>query len=406
MARTMRTLLLVVVLAAIVAGLAYAFWPKPALVDLGTVRVAPFEVTVDDEGVTRIRDIYTVSAPIGGTVLRSPREIGDAVTANDTLIAVIEPIQPTLLDARSRRVAEVAVSAAEAAVALAEAQVREGEAERDFMTSELQRISELTRRNVASQRELDRARLNLAKAETMVATAEASLEVSRHELASARAQLLEPTRVGISEVEATTCCVQIRAPVDGRVLDIPVESEQVVQPGTPLADIGDPADLEIVAELLSRDAVRVRPGQSAEIDGWGGTTSFAAEVVRVEPAAFTKVSALGIEEQRVKTVLRFTDEDAAREALGHDYRVIVRIAVYDDDDAVLVPLSALFRRGGDWAVFVRDGDTARERLVEIGERNSRDAQVLSGLEPGDQVVLHASDKVADGVRIENRQDGP
>ncbi|MEO1200612.1 MAG: HlyD family efflux transporter periplasmic adaptor subunit [Pseudomonadota bacterium] len=404
MARFARTLILVIVAAAIVAGLAYAFWPRPVPVDLGTVRDGAFEVTVDDEGVTRIRDIYRVSAPISGTVLRSPREVGDEVTAHETLIAVIEPIQPGLLDARARRVAEAAVAAAEAAVRLAEAQIQEAEAERAFMVSELQRVSQLARRNVASQRDLDEARLNIARAETHVASAEASLEVRRRELERARAELVEPTIAGLSDVEAVSCCVYIRAPVDGRVLTIPIESEQVVQAGTMLADLGDPTDLEVVAELLSRDAVRVVPGQMARIDGWGGAESFVAEVERVEPAAFTEVSALGIEEQRVKTVLRFSDEPAARAALGHEYRVIVRIAVYQNEAAALVPLSALFRRGDDWAVFVRDGEIARERVVEIGERNNREAEVLSGLVAGDEVVLHASDQVADGVAVISRDE--
>ena len=399
-----RRALFFVVLAAIAGGLVYAFWPKPVPADLAVIEAGVLEVTVDDDAVTRIRDIYTVSSPITGAVLRSPRDVGDIVHADETLLAVIEPVAPTLLDTRSRRELEAAASAAEAAVRLAEARVRQAGSALDFMESELVRIAELARRNVASQRDLEKARLDAATAEAELASAEATLEVRRRELESARARLIEPTATRSSEADADTCCVLLRAPVDGKVLRLMVESEQTVQAGTPLIEIGDTDDLEIVAELLSRDAVRVLPGAEARIDGWGGATSFNAVVDYVEPAAFTKVSALGIEEQRVRTVLRFVDGEAARTALGHDFRVIVRISVYRNEAAILVPLSALFRRGDAWAVFVVEEGVARLREIEIGERNIREAEVASGLEPGEQVILHAGDSVAEGVEIVARGD--
>jgi HlyD family secretion protein len=224
----------------------------------------------------------------------------------------------------------------------------------------------------------------------------------QRELETARARLISPE--DIDPLDPDACCIMVRAPIDGQVLAVHHESEQVVSAGTPLIDLGDPSEVEIVAELLSSDAVRVPPGASARIDGWGGPAALAATVRRVEPAGFTKVSALGIEEQRVRVVLDFDDPPETRPGLGHGYRVVAHITVERIDDTVLVPLGALFRRGAQWSVFVVDGDgNAAERPVEIGERTTRQAVVESGLEPGERVILHPSDRVADGVAVEERE---
>ena len=388
---------------ALIAGVAIALWPKPVPVDVAAVVVGPMEIFVEDEGVTRIKDVYTVSSPTIGKALRSPRKVGDEVVAGKTLVAVVEPIDPGLLDIRTQRVNEAAVEAAGAAVNLAEAQVRQARSQLTFAQSELRRAEALTVGTTISERALDKARLDVATAEATLASAAATLEVRRRELESARANLIQSHE---GSPRSGDCCIQLRAPVSGRVLKLHVESEQVVPAGKPLIDIGSPSDLEIVVNLLSRDAVRVEPGAHAFVDSWGGGAPLRARVRRVNPIAFTKVSALGIEEQRVEAILDFTDPPQAWSRLGHEFRVIVRISVWRQDSVPQIPLGALFRQGAQWAVYVVEDGKAVLRPVEIGERNIERAQVLSGLKPGDTVILHPSDRIEPGVRVAVRRTIP
>lgn len=395
----MTRLIAAIAILAVAALFAWAVWPRPIPADFATIGTGPLTVTVEDEGVTRIEDLYTVSAPTGGTVQRSPRRVGDVVQAGQTVLASIRPAAPAFLDARALRAAQAAVAAARSGVGLAEAQVAQARAELDFAQSDLARAMELARRETISTRELDRIRLQVASAQSALASAEAAQDVRQRELESAQANLIQP---GLDEGAGTGCCIDVRAPVSGRVLRIMVESEQVVQAGTPLVEVGDPGRLEVAVDLLSRDAVRVDAGASAIVDGWGGP-ALEGRVVRVEPTAFTRVSALGIEEQRVRTVIALLDPEAYRDRLGHNFRIVARIAVWQEDEVVQVPLGALFREAGDWAVFVVDADErARLRRVVLGERTMQAAQVLDGLEPGERVVLHPSDRIADGVAVEPR----
>lgn len=384
---------------AVVTLLAWAIWPKPVPVDIAAIATGPLEVTVEDEGITRIREVYTVSAPIGGKMQRTPREVGDDVTAQKTIVAIIEPTDPSYLDVRAQRVNEAAVQAAKAAVDLAEAQIKQAKSQLEFAQSDLRRAEELAASHTVSARALEKAKLDVTSAEATLASAVATLEVRRRELESARASMIQP---GEPTARSANCCIEVRSPVDGRVLKIIAESEQVVQPGAPLIELGNPRDLEIVVDFLSRDAVRIPPDAPAYIESWGGDTTLHARVKRVEPTGFTKVSALGIEEQRVKVVLDFTEPSNAWQQLGHGYRIIARVVVWRGSNLVLVPLGALFRQGESWAVFVVVDGRAQRRLVKIGERNLHAARVLDGLKPGEQVVLHPSDRVADGVRIEAR----
>lgn len=398
-----------IVAGAAIAGVVWFAWPQPIPVDIAAVRRGPMEVTVEDEAKTRVRHIYTVAAPIFGKVLRishpdwakeTSRHIGDQVTANETIVAVMQPTTPSFLDVRSREELKAAVSAAEAAVKLAEAEVRRIEAALEFSRDDLKRAQSLARTDTISAKALDKAKLDLDTNEAALASAKAQLEVRRSEQAVAAARLIDPA--SISTATNPGCCIEIRAPVTGRVLKIIQDSEAPVLAGTPLIEIGDPLDLEVVAELLSTDAVRITPGASVRIDGWGGP-AIKGRVKRVDPAGFLKVSALGIEEQRVRTVIDFVDPPAAWSQLGHDYRVIVHVSVWSGDNVLAVPVSALFRKGDDWAVFtVRDG-RARKTVVQIGQRNSRLAEVLSGLSAGDQVVLHPSDRITDGASVAERE---
>lgn len=396
--------LLAAVAAIVMGGLVYALRPLPVPVDAAVVGTGPLEVTVDEEAVTRIREVYRVSAPVAGKVLRSPREVGDAVIANETVVAVILPGDPSFLDARARRELSAAVAAAEAAVALAVAQVQRAVAELVYVHAELSRKQRLLRTNTISEQAYEKARLDVETGKAAVASEKAALELRRRELESAQARLIGPETPQAYENHAEECCIKVQAPVSGRVLTILNESEQRVLPGAPLLEIGDPHDLEIVVELLSSDAVQVAVGADAHVVNWGAPRRLRARVNRIEPAGFMKVSALGIEEQRVNTVLDLLDPEEQWQDLGHDFRVFVRIVVWRTEDTLRVPLSALFRHGEDWAVFRIIDDVARLTLVELGHRNTQFAEVINGVSQKDRVILHPSDRIEDGVRVVERSE--
>jgi HlyD family secretion protein len=397
--QTKRALMLLGV-AGLAAGLTWALWPKPVLVDVAEVRKGPFEVTVDEEGKARIKDVYTVSAPITGKLVRLSLEAGDRVKKDMTIVANIEPMAPAFLDVRVTRELEAQLEAAKAAVALAEAEIRQAAAELMFAQSELRRAHTLIKTKIISERALERARIDVDTKEAALARSKANLDVRKRELESSQARLIGPEEAWKGEVPAG-CCVTVRAPVSGRVLRLIQESERVVVAGTPLLEIGDPDNLELVVELLSVDAVKVVEGATATIEGWGGTPLL-ARVMRVEPAGFTKVSALGIEEQRVRTILKLHKAENVADRLGHEYRVFVRITVHQSPNALRLPISALFRREGTWMVYVVERGRARSQTVEIGQRNTGFAEVAEGLPEGASVILHPSDRVADGVRVVTR----
>jgi HlyD family secretion protein len=367
------------------------------------------EVTVDDDGKTNVRHIYAVSAPIAGKVLRISHpsgeqgisvHVGDQVTANDTVVALMQPATPSFIDVRSREQLEAEVAAADAAIKQAEADVRRLEAALELSRTEFQRAQALARTQTISPQAFDKAKFDVESNEASLASAKAQVDLRRSLRASLAARLIDPATV--TAPTDPVCCVQIRAPVTGRVLKIIQDSEAVVPAGAPLIEVGDPSDLEVVADLLSTDAVQINTGSPVRVDGWGGT-SILGRVTRVDPAGFLKVSALGIEEQRVRVTIDFAGPAEAWARLGHDYRVIVHVTVWSSDNALTVPVSALFRKGDSWAVFVvRDG-RARTTPIEIGHRNNRTAEVAAGLSAGDQVVLHPSDRVRDGARVAERE---
>ncbi len=385
----LRRVIWALVLAVVAGALAWSLWPRPITVETATVSRRDIVETVEEEGKSRIREIFTVSAPIAGQMLRVNLHAGDEVVKDETVVASIKPADPGLLDARTKGVAEAAVEAARAAVELAKAELRQAEAQLAFSKSELARAGRLIAQGTISERAYEKAKLDAETAEAVVESARSLLNVRNRELERAQAALIE------TGVSGGTCCTEVRAPISGKVLRVLTESEQVVQAGTPLLQIGDPADLEIVAELLSRDAVLVRPGSQAVIDNWGGPP-IEASVTRVEPSAVTKVSALGIEEQRVNVVLSL-GSDGARLALGDGFRVVIRITVAKGENLAAVPIGALFRDGGAWAVYALVDGRARLTTVEIGRRNDQWAEVVSGLGEGETVILHPSDRIADGV---------
>lgn len=393
----------------LLSGAVWFAWPRPISVDLATVTRGPMEVTVDDEAKTRVRHVYTVSAPVAGKVLRISHpagehgisiHIGDQVKAAETIVALMQPTVPSFLDVRSREELQAMLAASDAAVALAEAEVRRIEAALEFSRGEYKRAEALARTSTIAPRTLEKARLDVQTNEAALASAKAQIDVRRSERASVAARLIDPTSV-TSQSTNPSCCIQLRAPVTGVVLKIIQDSEAVVLPGTPLVEIGDPRDLEVVADLLSTDAVQIKAGSLVRIDGWGGSP-IEGRVTRVDPAGFMKVSALGIEEQRVRTIIDFAEPPETWSRLGHDYRVIVHVTVWSAESVLRVPVGALFRKGDDWAVFSVVDGRARTTIVKIGNRNSRTAEVSSGLSEGAQVVLHPSDRLSDAVSVQQR----
>ena len=395
--RLMKRGLVLAGLATLCLAMAWALWPKAVTVEVAQLRKGPLLVSVDEEGKTRIKDVYTVSAPITGKLVRLSLEAGDPVKKDVSPVAIIEPMAPAFLDVRARRELEAQIEAAKAAVALSEAEINQAVAELEFAQNELKRAQALIRSKTISERALERARIDTDTKQASLARAKAGLEVRKRELESAQARLIGPEEAWKGEVPVG-CCVTVRAPVSGRILRLIQESERVVAAGTPLVEIGDPQNLELVIELLSVDAVKVREGATATVEGWGGTP-LAAKVTRIEPAGFTKVSALGIEEQRVRTILRLQKLEEVGDRLGHEFRVFVKINVYESRDALRVPISALFRKRDQWTVYAVESGRARSVTVEIGQRNSSFAEVVKGLPEGALVVLHPSDRIMENVRI-------
>ncbi len=387
---------------AVVAAATWALWPKAIAVDLATATRGPMSVTVEEEGKTRIRNVFVVSAPQSGKMLRSPLLAGDLVEKGRTVVAIIQPTPPPFLDMRTQLEATAQSEAAAAGVRLADAELAQARSELTFAESELVRAKVLSRTNTISARTLERATLEVDVRRAAVAKAEANRAVRQRELEAARARLVSPVEDMLASPLGAGCCIDVRSPEDGRVLKVLVTSEQAVQMGTPLVEIGNPGEQEIIVDLLSTDAVRVREGALATIDGWGDSRSLPAKVRRIESAGFTKVSALGIEEQRVRVVLDFDPPRDQQVRLGHEFRVFVRIRVWDSEDVTRVPVGALFRQDGRWSVFKLKDNRAWSTTIEINHRNAETAEVTGGLASGDRVILHPSDRVQSGVRVVER----
>lgn len=395
-----RTIGLVGLGAALMLGLGYvALREDPVPVDLYTIARGPLKVTISADGVTRIKDIYDIASPITGTALRSPVEVGDPVTAGQTVVAVVRPAAPGLLDSRSLLQAQATVREAEAALHVAEADLARAKEDQSLAQTQYERTRTLVERGVESVTRLENALQRLAVAQTTVEAAEARIDMAKSTLARAETMLQTPQ--SNQEVDAS-CCLEIFAPADGVVLSIESISEHPVVTGAPLLRIGDPSELEIVADLLSSDAVRLKPGAPAVVERWGGSAALAATLTRMSPAAQTKVSALGIDEQRLDVIFDITTPVSERAGLGDGFAVFLQITEWETEDAVQVPLSALFKRNGDWAVFAADDGIVTEQRVTIGRQNTQFAEVRDGLETGTAVIVHPNDQLTAGAKIVQR----
>lgn len=388
----------------LVGALVWALWPQPQMVDLATVKIGPMQGTIEARGVTRVREPYTIAAPITGTAIRSPVEVGDVVVAGASVVAVIQPADPGLMDARSRATAEAAVAEAHAAVALAETSLRQAETALAHAANQLERNRTLARRGIIAQRVLEDSVAAHQTAEQARDAARSQLELNRATLIRAEAQLMGPQAAYNPAAEPGECCMRILAPQSGIVLAVEDQSARLVQAGSPLLTIGNLDEMEIELDLLSADAVRVPPETMAQIERWGGDGELQAQLRRIEPAAFTRVSALGIEEQRVRLRLDLLAPPDDRPGLGEGFRVHVRLIIWEHEALLQVPQAALFRHGEGWVVFVEDSGRARLRAVSIGRQAAGQAEVLDGLAGGDQVVLYPSSVLTDGTAITARKE--
>lgn len=378
------------------AALAWAFSPRPVEVEVALVAQGRFEQAIEDDGQTRLKDRYTISTPVAARLARSTLREGDTVAAGD-VVAVLTPVMSSMVDERSAREATARLRAASAGIGLAAARVERAKVALEEARLEMVRTERLAGDGFVSASRLDAVRLGLAAAHRELDAANAEREVAVQERAQAAAALQPATPAATGGRP-----LAVRSPVSGVVLKVPLQSESTITPGTALLEVGDPARMEVVAELLTTDAVQARPGTRTVIERWGGPP-LQGKVRRVEPAAFTKVSALGIEEQRVKVLVDIVEAPPAwRSIVGDGFRVTVRVITMDVDQALLVPVGALFPHEGGFAVYRQVGSHARLQPVKLGGRNGSSAWVREGLAAGQPVIIYPPSTVVDGKRVKVR----
>lgn len=393
-----RRLTWLVVLLLIMAALGYGFRPQPKLVDTASASREPMRVSVEEEGKTRVMDRYNVDAPVAGTTCRVELDVGDPVSKGQVL-TTLKPLQSQALDPRSRAEAEARVAAAESALHAAEQASTSAAAERDLAKKEFSRLQSLFDKNLISQGQLDQAEMMVRTSRAASRSARFSVEVAGHELEAARTALGYTGADNQADPEAN---VQVRSPIDGRIIAINQECEGVVAAGQPLLVVGDIRSLEIETDVLSEDAVRIKPGMRVEFHRWGGETPLQGRVRTVEPVGFTKISALGVEEQRVLVISDIMSDPAEWQDLGDGYRVESEFVLWESDDVLQVPASALFRLNDGWALFVMEDGKAARRVVKVGKRNGLSAQILEGIAEGEKVITHPDNTIDDGVAVKRR----
>jgi HlyD family secretion protein len=391
------------ILAGILATAAVVVWavaPGAVPVETAIVTRGRFVASVDEDGKTRVRERYVVAAPLAGRLGRIRFKVGDPIKVDDA-VATIIPSPAPLMDPRTRHEVEERLGAAEANVERTKAVVERATAQSNQANADLKRTRTLAERGAATAQALEHAELAVRLADRDLRAAEFLDHAAEHELSQMRALL---ARYGSNtNADEPPESWNVAAPVTGVVLRVAQESETIVQPGTPLLDIGDPHDLEIVVDVLSTDAVEIRPGADVAIVHWGGQGSLDGRVRRVEPAAFTKISTLGVEEQRVNVLIDIASPAEQWARLGDAYQVDAQIAVFTKDDATIIPAGALFRRGDQWKVYVVKEGRAQIRDVQVLRRSGRLAAIASGLNQGEPVIVYPSDRISSGVRVSLRQ---
>ncbi len=395
---TLGRVLTILGIAAAAALVVWAVMPRPVPVETAAVTKGKFVATVDEDGKTRVRERYVVAAPLAGRLTRVRLKAGDAVKADDA-VATILPSPAPFLDPRSRQQAEERLGAAEAARERTKAMVERTQAEATQAKNDLDRTRTLKESGTSTVLALERAETAMRIAERDLRAAQFQDHAAEHEVEQAKVLLAQFHNGGGGAPPERW---NVTAPVAGLVLKVTQESETVVQPGTPILEIGDPRDLEVVVDVLSTDAVEIHPGAQVAIEHWGGPGALAGRVRRVEPAAFTKISTLGVEEQRVNVLIDIAAPEKDWAGLGDAFQVDARITVFSRDDATIVPAGALFRTGENWNVYVVNEGRAQRRSVNLLRRSGRFAAVTAGVQRGDRVIVYPSDRIAPDVRVETR----
>jgi len=388
---------LIILALIIIAALAWGFSPKAVPVETEAAAKGTLAVTVEEEGKTRVRERYVVSAPVAGYARRISLKVGDPVVAGQAL-AVLEPTRSADLDPRSRVQARARVSGAEAALQAARDQAKGAISSAELARQNLTRTQALSTQKFVSQAAVDQASTEMQRAQAARDAADQAVHVARYDLEAARAALTQAGAV------PSGGALSVSSPVAGRVLKVNHESEGTVAAGQALIEVGNPDTLEVEVEVLSTSAVKIVPGTKVHLDRWGGDRPLEGRVRVVEPTGFTKISALGVEEQRVRVIVDIVAPRERWPRLGDGYRVEAAFVVWEGTDILTAPTSALFRHGNDWAVFVAEGGRAVQKAVKIGQRNGLRAQVLSGLNAGEAVITHPDDKIAAGVKVKPRPD--
>ncbi|MCG2742166.1 MAG: HlyD family efflux transporter periplasmic adaptor subunit [Syntrophaceae bacterium] len=396
---TRRTLFVIGVILVVAAATIYGFLPKAVEVDLVAVSRGPLQVTIEEEGRTRLKERFVVSAPTAGYMRRIDAKVGDPVRKGQILVA-LEPLRSQPLDPRSRAEAEATVFAAQAGLNAAIEKERAAAADADYMEKRLERIANLYSKRYVAQDQRDQTASEAKKARAVQLSAKAAVDVSRSELERAKTVLKNFPPGGIAEKANT---VYISSPVSGAVIKIYRESEGAVNVGDPLMEIGDSKNLEVRIELLSSDAVKIKKGGVVFFKRWGGEGALTGRVRIVEPAGFTKVSSLGVEEQRVLVIADITSPPETWRLLGDGYRMEAHFMVWEGKDVLQIPSGGLFRSGKEWAVFVEDNGKARQRTLEVGQRNGLTAEIVSGLKEKERVVAHPDDSIMNGTPIRPRR---
>ncbi len=380
---------------ALVGLIVLGLWPKPLPVETAVVSRGELVVSVSEEGMTRVRNRYVISAPVSGQLRRIDWKAGAAARAGETPLAVLETSGADFLDTRTLAQAEARVRGAEAAREAALAQRQRAAAAARLATADYERAQKLFSREVLSPQELESAQMRAVAGQQEERAAEFALRVAEFELEQARAVVTRGAGGSAANVEPLV----ITSPVNGKILRVYQESARVVPAGFDLLEVGDETDLEARIEVLSRDGVAIRPGARVWIEQWGGAYPLEARVRLVEPSAFTKISALGVEEQRVYVVVDFVDPVEKRATLGDNFRVEGRIVTWEGSDVLQVPAGALFQRGGEWQTFVLEGGRARLKTISVGRSNGLQTEVLGGLSEGERVIVYPGDQVRDGARV-------
>ncbi|HKJ33163.1 MAG TPA: HlyD family efflux transporter periplasmic adaptor subunit [Balneolales bacterium] len=378
--------------------LLYGFWPRPVEVDAWEIKSEPFRVTIEEEGRTRVKDRYVITSPVSGIAMRLDRDVGDKVSKGETLLC-LEPLRSDVLDPRRRAEAQARVQATKAALEAAKETANAAKADADLAQNELKRMQGLFKEGSATQQMLDQAEANARRAKAHLTSSNFAVEVARYEYKAAQTTLRYSAAEGVRD---TTAKVPITSPVDGNILKIHHKSEGVVAAGQALVEVGNSRALEVETDVLSSDAVKIAPGTRVVYDRWGGDKPLNGIVRTVEPIGFTKISALGVEEQRVLVISDIVSPQNEWKRLGDGYRVISRFIVWENDKVLQVPTSALFRKDQDWAVFVINNKRAHLRKVDIGVKSGLMAEVLSGLKDGDLVITHPDEALEDGTRVSIR----